>query len=254
MTIEFRREGKIAIFTINNQSTMNALDNLSLNEIQQLLIDFNNDPDLWAGIITGKGDVAFCSGFDLGEFSKTSLSTRHLVCTVNPIRELEITKPLIAAVNGAALGGGLELMLICDLRVASDKAVFGFPEVKLGFIPAWGGTQQLARQITRCQAAELLFTGNNIDAQTALRFGLINRMEPQEQVLQAAINLAESVCKAAPLAVRAAKEAMLKGLQVSLEEGLQIEEALNILLKNSEDFREGIDAFQEKRQPRFTGD
>ena len=123
----------------------------------------------------------------------------------------------------------------------------------MGLIPGWSGTQLLSRQVTWCQAAELLFTGENIDAQTALRFGLINRIVPQEQVLQFAIFLAESICRSAPLAVQAAKEAMLKGGQVSFEEGLQIEDALNIYLKTTGDFKEGIESFQAKRQPRFKG-
>ncbi len=253
MTIEFRREGKVGIYTINNPSTMNALDNCTLNDIQEHLIDFNKDPDLWVGIITGKGEKAFCSGFDIGEFSKTRCSADQPTGIANPMRELEISKPLIAAVNGAALGGGLELMLICDLSIASDKAVFGFPEVKIGLIPGWSGTQLLSRQVTLCQAAELLFTGENIDTQTALRFGLINRIVPQEQVLQSAIFLAESICRSAPLAVQAAKEALLKGRQVSFKEGLQIEDALNIYLKTTGDFKEGIESFQAKRQPRFKG-
>ena len=253
MTIEFCREGKLAFITINNPSNMNALDTAALNELQEDLIAFQNDPNLWVGIITGTGEKAFCSGFDLNEFSEKSPSAIQSTQTSNPMRGLEITKPLIAAINGAALGGGLELMLTCDLRIASDKAVFGFPEVKLGLIPAWGGTQRLPRQITWCQAAELLFTGENIDAQTALRLGLINRVVPSEKVMEDAINLAETVCRAAPLAVRAAKEAMQKGLQVSFEDGLQIEDALSAYLKTSADFGEGIEAFRAKRQPRFKG-
>ena len=151
------------------------------------------------------------------------------------------------------MGGGLELALACDLRISSDKAVFGFPEVKLGLIPAWGGTQRLSHQISSCYAAELLFTGSNIDTFTALRIGLINRVVPQDQVLTCAIALTETICRAAPLAVRAAKEAMLKSWQVSLEEGLQIEDALSCYLKTTADFHEGIEAFRDKRQPKYRG-
>ena len=253
MTVDFRREGKIAVYTINQPFRMNALDMAALNELQEHLVAFNNDPGLWVGIITGTGEKAFCSGFDINELTEKSPCTIQVTQSANPLRGLEITKPLIAAVNGAALGGGLELMLICDLRIASDTAVFGSPEVKLGLIPSWGGTQRLPRQITWCQASELLFTGENIDAQTALRIGLINRAVPQDQVLSSAIRMAETICRCAPLAVRAAKEAMLKGWQVSPEEGLQIEDALSCYLKTSADFQEGIAAFKTKRQPHFKG-
>jgi enoyl-CoA hydratase/carnithine racemase len=253
MTLDFRRVDKVSIYTINNPSKMNALDTSSLSKLQEYLIAFNDDPDLWVGIITGSGEKAFCSGFDISEFSDSCPSDKHPHPETNSLRGLEITKPLIAAVNGAAIGGGLELMLLCDLRIASEKAVFGFPEVRLGLIPTWGGTQRLPRQVTWCQAAELLLTGNKIDAQTALSIGLINRRVPQDQVLQSAMILAETICHSAPLAVRAVKEAMLKGLQVLPEEGLQIEDALSVYLKTTVDYREGIQAFRENRQPRFVG-
>jgi enoyl-CoA hydratase/carnithine racemase len=253
MTLNFRQEDKVSIYTINNPSIMNALDSSSLSELHDYLIAFNNDPDLWIGIITGSGEQAFCSGFDITELSDSCPSAKHPDREANFLHGTEVTKPLIAAVNGAALGGGLELLLLCDLRIASEKAVFGFPEVRLGLIPSWGGTQRLPHQVTWCQAAEMLFTGNKIDAQTALSIGLINRIVPQDQVLQSAIAMAETICRSAPLAVRAAKEAMSKGLQVSPEEGLQIEDALSVYLKTTVDYREGIQAFREKRQPRFIG-
>ncbi len=253
MTINFRQEGKIAIYTIENPSRMNSLNNTALGELQEHLMAFNNDSNLWAGIITGSGEKAFCCGFDINSFKEGTQAKHQPDEQPDPIRGLEITKPLIAAINGAALGGGLELALICDLRIASDKAVFGFPEVKLGLIPSWGGTQRLSHQISSCQAAEMLFTGSNIDASTAMRIGLINRVVPHDQVLTCALSLAETICRAAPLAVRATKEAMLKSWQVSPEEGLQIEKALSCHLKTTADFHEGMKAFREKRKPEFRG-
>jgi enoyl-CoA hydratase/carnithine racemase len=253
MAVHFRQEGKIAIFTIDNPSRMNSLDISALGELRKHLEAFNDNPDLWAGIITGSGENAFCSGFDINAFSSKNQSVQPQNEQAAPLRGMEISKPLIAAVNGAALGGGLELALICDLRIASEKAIFGFPEVKLGLIPSWGGTQLLSHQISSCQAAELLFTGSNIDAPTALRMGLINRVVPQDQVMGCAADLAETICRAAPLAVRAAKEALIKGRQVSPEEGLQIEAALSCYLRTTEDFHEGIAAYRQKRKPRFEG-
>jgi enoyl-CoA hydratase/carnithine racemase len=205
MTINFRQEGKIAVYTIDNPSRINSLDISALNKLREHLEAFDSNPDLWAGIITGSGEKAFCCGFDINAFTERSQSRQKQGEATDPIHGLEITKPLIAAINGAALGGGLELALACDLRISSDKAVFGFPEVKLGLIPAWRGTQRLSHQISSCYAAELLFTGSNIDTFTALRIGLINRVVPQDQVLTCAIALTETICRAAPLAIRAAK-------------------------------------------------
>jgi enoyl-CoA hydratase/carnithine racemase len=253
MAIELRRENKTAVITIDNPLHMNALGAAALNELFKNLMDFENDPDLWVAIITGKGDKAFCSGFEINELLTGSQSAEPHDRQRNPVRELEISKPLIAAVNGPAIGGGLELMLFCDLRVASENAIFGFPEVKLGLIPAWGGTLRLPRQVSFCQAAGLLLTGENIDAQTALTIGLINLVVPPDQVLPSALKLAETINRAAPLAVRAAKEALVKGLQLPQDEGLQIQDGLSLYLKTTADFQEGLRAFREGRQPCFKG-
>jgi enoyl-CoA hydratase/carnithine racemase len=248
MGIDYVKDGKIATFILNRPQTLNALDLKTLNEFRDALVDFHDDDNLWVGIVTGAGKEAFCSGIDINSLNKNSPSQ-----TFPPtiMRGLELAKPLVASINGVALGGGLELALACDIRIAADNAVFGSPEVKLGFIPAWGGTQRLARQISYCHAAELILTGKSIDAQEALRIGLINRIVSQDRLEATAREWAQDICEAGPLAVRAAKEAMLKGVELPLEEGLNLETALATYLRNTLDFQEGTRAFREKRKPDF---
>jgi enoyl-CoA hydratase/carnithine racemase len=160
---------------------------------------------------------------------------------------------MIAAINGAALGGGLEIALACDLRITSENAIFGMPEVTLGLIPGWGGTQRLPRIIPSAKAAELLLTGKPISAQEAYRIGLINKVVPFSELMPTAKGIAETLCRRAPLAVRAAKQAMIQGIDVSLEDGLKLERKLNDFLVRTEDFDEGCKANAEKRQPVFRG-
>jgi E-phenylitaconyl-CoA hydratase len=251
VSVDYIKEGKIATFILNNPQKLNALDLESLNEFHRTLVDFLDDDNLWAGIITGFGDEAFCSGIDINNTLTKGRNGHALPPTM--MKGLEIPKPLIAAVNGAALGGGLEIVLACDIRIASENAIFGAPEVKLGFIPDWGGTQRLARQLSRCNASEILLTGKPVSAREACRMGLINRVVSKDKLAASAKEWAEDICAAAPLAVRIAKEAMSKGTHLSLEEGLNLETALALYLKNTEDFQEGTRAFQEKRQPHFKG-
>ena len=168
-----------------------------------------------------------------------------------PMRGLELWKPLIAAINGMALGGGLEIVLACDIRIASEKARLGLPEVTLGLIPGWGGTQRLPRMIPWCKAAELLFTGRPVDAQEAYRIGLVNEVVPLEGLMTTAREWADAICRSGPLAVRAAKEAMIRGTSMSLEEGLRLENSLEAHVVGTEDFIEGTTAFVEKRKPDF---
>jgi E-phenylitaconyl-CoA hydratase len=249
LSIEYLKEGKIATIVLNNPPTMNALDLKALNEFHDALVEFHDDDNLWVCIITGAGDEAFCSGIDLTRALSKSRNSHSLPPTL--MKGLEMPKPLIAAVNGLALGGGLEIVLACDIRIASNNAVFGAPEVKLGFIPNWGGTQRLARQISSCHASELLFTGKSIDAWEAYRMGLVNRVVDKDLLISTVKEWANDICLAAPLAVRAAKEAMLKGASLPLDEGLYLESALYTYLRDSKDFKEGIQAFHEKRSSHF---
>ncbi len=162
-------------------------------------------------------------------------------------------KPLIAAMNGMALGGGMEVALACDLRILSEKARVGFPEVTLGLLPGWGGTQRLPRMVPWCKAAEILLMGRVINAEQALKMGLVNIVVPPEEVLDTAKLWARIICQAAPLAVRAAKEAMVRGFSMPLEDGLRLESSLNTYLATTDDFNEGITAFINKRKPDYKG-
>ncbi len=250
MVIDYKKEGHIAYFTINRPEAMNSMNIAGLRELGEALTDFQNDNEMWVGIITAAGDRAFCAGADVKDALPFMQKTIEKVPSTH-MRGLNIRKPLIAAINGVALGGGLEIALACDIRIAVEKARFGVPEVTLGLIPGWGGTQRLPRTIPWAKAAEMLFTGKWIDANEAYRIGLINAIVTPDKLMTAAKEMAENICKAGPLAVQATKEAMIRGTSVSLEEGLQIESELEARTMLTEDFTEGTSAFVEKRTPKY---
>ncbi len=253
MAIDYIKEGKIAIFTLNRPETLNAIDQKSAEELSKALVDFRDDESLWVGIITGTGVRAFSVGADIGKMlpELKKFSGQPNAGPLSFMRGLNLWKPMIAAVNGAALGGGLEMALFCDLRIASEKAIFGTPEVTLGLIPGWGGTQRLPRAVPSVKAAELLLTGKPISAQEAYRIGLVNKVVPFAELMPTTKQMAETLCLRAPLAVRAAKQAMIQGMGVALEDGLDLERKLNDFLVTTEDFDEGCKAFIEKRPPVF---
>ncbi len=254
MAIDYKKEGRIAIFTLNRPEAMNAMNMEALRELHEAMVDFRDDPELWVGIITGAGEKAFCGGADIKDtlpFMKEHLQDSPWVVPTNPMRGLDIWKPLIAAINGMALGGGLEIALACDIRIVSENSRLGLPEVTLGLLPGWGGTQRLPRMVPWCKAAEMVLTGRIIDAQEAYRIGLVNEVVPPEEVMPKAREWAEAICQVAPLAVRAAKEAMVRGYSLTLEEGLRLEYSLEAYLTGTEDFAEGTAAFLEKRKPDF---
>jgi enoyl-CoA hydratase/carnithine racemase len=207
------------------------------------------------GIITGAGDKAFCAGADI----KTMLPYMREVVKgetwrepPTPMRGLELWKPMIAAVNGVALGGGTEIALACDIRIAAENARFGQPEVKLGIIPGWGGTQRLPRHIPYAIAAQMILTGEPISAQDAYRVGLVNEVVPLPQLMATAEKWANKILEVGPLAARAGKEAMLMGTSMTLEEGLRYELMLfDNCISHTEDAQEGINAFIEKRKPQW---
>jgi len=255
MAVDYNKEGRIAIFTINRPEAMNAINVQTNQELCEALVDFRDDPELWAGIITGAGEKAFCAGADVKDMLPFMKERRDRPWAFPPtlMRGLELWKPLIAAINGMALGGGLEIALACDIRIVSENAHLGTPEVALGLIPGWGGTQRLPRVIPWCKAAEIILMGKPIDAQEAYRIGLVNKVVPPEELMPTAKKWAEVICEAGPLAVRAAKEAMIRGTSMTLEDGLRLENSLFAYLLGTEDFNEAVAAFTEKpkRKPVF---
>jgi enoyl-CoA hydratase/carnithine racemase len=255
MPLEYVKENKVAIFTFNRPEALNAIDPETVNEYSQALIDFRNDDDIWVGIVTGTGEKAFCAGADIKKtipwLKDGANAPWHQPPT--PMRGLELWKPLIAAVNGLALGGGLEIALSCDIRIAAENAAFGVPEVKLGLLPAWGGAARLAHVLPWATAAELLLTGNPIKAQEAYRLGLINKVVPLTELMPTARQYANTICQAGPLAVRGAKRVMLASKHFGLEEALRLESQVADFLLTTEDLKEGTSAFVEKRKASFKG-
>jgi len=246
MTLKYEQKDRIAIITLNRPEALNAFNSELLTEFSRALMDFRDDEDAWVLMITGAGDKAFSAGFDLKE---------DVPPTFPPMitRGLEIFKPTIAVVNGAALGGGLEVALACDLRIASDNARLGVPETRWGLMPAWGGTQRLPRLISPTKAAEMMLMAKVIDAKEAYDIGLVNQVVPSSELMNTALDWANEICELGPLAVRAAKKAMWQGLSTSLEDGLRLEEELFGLLHKTDDSKEGPKAFVEKRKPKFKG-
>ena len=262
MSVLFEKKGKIAIITINRPEAMNSLNGETLDGLNKGWIEFRDDPDLWVAIITGAGNRAFCAGGDLK-------SLRDYYSSMTPIerrergekgpgvggitRNLEIWKPIIAAINGHCLAGGLEIALACDIRIAAETATFGLTEVSRGIIPGAGGTQRLPRLISLAKSLDMILCADRIDAQEALEIGLVSRVVPVKDVMAEAIKTAERICRNAPLAVRAAKEAIYRGLDMPLAEGLRLEQFLAEPIRQTEDAKEGPRAFSEKREPRFKG-
>ncbi|MEK7872313.1 MAG: enoyl-CoA hydratase-related protein [Chloroflexota bacterium] len=255
MALTYEKKDRIAIFTINRPDAFNSLDPDTLEEFSKAMVDFRDDAQLWVGVVTGAGQKAFCAGADLTKTIPRMLNAQEPWRPPATImREMELWKPLIAAVNGVALGGGCELALACDIRIAAENATFGQPEVKWSIIPGWGGTQRLPRQVPYARAAEMVLMGRSIKAEDALRIGLVNAVVPQDKLMSTALEWAREICSQGPLAVRAAKEAMLRGMEMPLEAGLRLEQMLFDNLRHTADAREGPRAFAEKRKPVFKGE
>ena len=262
MSIRFEREGAVAILTIDRPKLHNALDFATSDALVDAWKRFRDDDELRAAILTGAGERAFCAGADLrgvGDFYRSLSSAQRLRRSEQEpglggiTRNLAIDKPVLAAVNGYCLAGGLELALACDLRIASENASFGLPEVTRGIIPGAGGTQRLPRLIGPERALDLILTGRRIDAREAERIGLVSRVVPPGELRDASLAVANAIAENGPLAVRAAKAAVWRGLDLPLEEGLRLEQLLAEPVRQSEDAQEGPRAFLEKRKPEFKG-
>ena len=260
MTNEFvksKKEENALLLTLDNPP-VNALNLNLLQELVDALKQVRDDPEVTGVVITGAGSNAFCAGADLKMMVNLGPDDVEKLVTSGHKAFFEIEdcpKPVIAAVNGLTLGGGNELAMSCDLRFVSDRARFGQPETNLGLIPAWGGTQRMSRLIGKAKSKELIFSGQIINAQEALRLGLVNKVVPDGEEVRAATDYIRMLGqKSSPLAVAQAKMAINKGLQkASLHEAVQYEVDAVKVLSQSHDLAEGITAFLEKRPPKFTG-
>ncbi len=246
----------VTLLTINSPRTLNALNSEILGELECALYELNLDPEVKVVVLTGAGEKAFVAGADIKEMSAMSSHEGHQFGLkgqrVMMLIE-KMTKPVIAAVNGFALGGGLELALACDFIYASAKARVGFPEVTLGIMPGFGGTQNLARLIGPNKANELIFTGRMIDAAKACAWGIVNEVFPPEELLTKARETAATIAATGSLGVAYAKDAIANGLNMGKEDGFRYEAALFGVLFSTEDQKEGMGAFVEKRKAEFKG-
>ena len=259
MSYEFIRLEKsegVGVLTVNRPQALNALNSLVLAEIKEAVAEVASDDEIQVLIITGAGEKAFVAGADIAEMKDKSVLEAQSFAAFGQgvfadIENLE--KPVIAAVNGYALGGGCELALACDIRLASEKARLGQPEVSLGVTPGWGGTQRLARLVGMGQAKELIFTGDVIEARTAQAIGLIDEVYAPEELLPRAKEMAKKVASRGQIAVRLAKLSINRGLEMGLADGVAFEAEVFGRCFATEDQKEGMGAFLEKRRPEFKG-
>jgi len=249
--ILLEKKGLIAVATINRPKALNALNSEVLTDLDELVSTVKADADIRALVITGSGEKAFVAGADIGEMSTLTKEGgeafgKHGNNVFRAIETLPI--PTIAAVNGFALGGGCEMALACDIRIASEKAKFGQPEVGLGIIPGFGGTQRMARIIGTGPAMELIYTADTIDAQRALEIGMVNHVVPADQLMDEAMKLAQKICTNAQKAIRASKLAIRRGIDCDISTAVSYEALAFATCFGTEDQKEGMQAFLEKRK------
>jgi enoyl-CoA hydratase len=255
-TLIYEKTDNIGVLTINRPDKLNAISNELTEELKQLLDEIEKDEELRVMLITGAGDKAFVAGADIKELvDRGALVGRKVSRTRQDLfsRIENLPAPVIAAVNGYALGGGLELAIACSIRICSEKAQFGAPEVKLGIIPGDGGTQRLPRLVGLGRAMEMILTGDFIDAQEAYRIGLVNKVVPHEELMDSVMEMAKKIAQRPPLAVRYAKEAVNRSQEGDSVSGYALESYLHALTCTTEDKKEGISAFLEKRKGDFKG-
>ena len=255
--IIYQIDNNIAVITFNRPKALNALNKALLSELTTALDEIRKNQDIRVLILTGAGEKAFVAGADITELAQSldAIQAKHFAeighQVMNRLQELPI--PVIAAVNGFALGGGSEIALACDFIYASENAKFGLPEITLGLIPGFGGTQRLPRQIGKNMAKELIFTGKMINAQTAHAIGMVNQVLPSETLMEEVLKTARAIATKGKVSIRAAKQAVNNGMDVDLATGCKLEiDAFSICMAG-EDAREGTSAFLEKRQPEFKG-
>lgn len=255
-TVLVERDGRLAHLILNRPEVLNAIDNTLGSALSEAADRLSADESVWAIIFRGAGDRAFSAGADLKArrgFTPEDWAKQRALFREMFAKLRNVPQPMIAAVHGFALGGGTELAMLADFVVASDDAVFGLTEVSLGIIPGGGGTQNLPRMIGRNRAKELIFSARRIPASEALELGLVNHVVPRAELLARAKAIAEEIMKNSPFAVRQAKWAIDRGADLPFEDGLQREHEAYLRAIASEDRREGIAAFNERRPPRFTG-
>lgn len=251
-----KKDDGLGWIIINRPDRLNALNAETVKELQQAFLSFEGDSEVKAVILTGSGEKAFVAGADIDELSRLDISTGEKYVLEGQKLTILIEnfkKPVIAAVNGYALGGGTELALSCHIRIASEKAKMGQPEVKLGLIPGFGGTQRLARLVGKGKALELILSGKMIDAQEALTIGLLNRVVPHEELSSTCEAIAREIVDNSPIALGYSIQAINEGLDQTLEEGLHLEAKLFGKTCATEDSKEGTQAFLEKRKANFRG-
>ncbi len=247
-------ENRITTIKINREKALNALNEKTINELSECVKNLSKDADTKVVVITGVGQKSFIAGADITMFEgKAPTSIREIILklqeTLNKLEDLSI--PVIASINGYCLGGGLELAMACDLRIASEKAIVGQPEIKLGLIPGAGGTQRLSRLVGAGRAKEMIFLGGNVDAKTAKSFGLINWVVSAEDLEEETLKIATRLTKGPSFALNMAKEAINRGPEMSLLDAIRMEAELFALCFSHEDVKEGVEAFLKKQKPNF---
>ena len=250
------RDGAVAVLTVSRPAVLNALNNRTITELEGAVIRLTADDDVRVVILTGAGDKAFIAGADIRELAELNpITAEGLAARGQALCHAieRMGKPVIAAVNGYALGGGCELAMACTLRIAADTAKLGQPEVGLGLLPGYGGTQRLPRLVGAGRALEMTLTGDPIDAQEACRIGLVNRVVPRAELMATTLELAQRIAARAPVAVRYILAAVREGLGMTLADGCAHEASLFGLAAATSDWGEGTRAFLEKRRPHFTG-